>query len=217
MIRYFQKLRSNKSAHEAGFTLVEMMVALSLLAMITLLITQALRGGIAVTNRAERTSEQSELRQIRNYLSDVVSASIPLETIGETGDYSAFFHGDSQQFKFVTSHTVPGQYAGLYVTKFHLVPAASRSKLYDLWLDQHLFHRFAKTDRRVSPRVKLLEDIANVRFRYYGLEPDKLNPTWVSQWRNPKAAPTLVSIEIDFAQDDKRKWPPLIMNLKITQ
>lgn len=197
-----------------GFTLVEMLVALFLLSLITLLISEAFRGAGRVTEQAEQISTQSELRQLRNYLSGAVGGAIPRQITGDKGQIQSVFLGAPNELKFVTSHTVSGQFAGLYVTRLHLVPAASRSNLYDLWLDQHLFHRFARTDRRVSPRVKLLEDIANIRFSYHGLVKGNIYPSWSDHWENATTAPSLLSVDIDFAPDDKRYWPTMHLRLR---
>ena len=162
-------------------------------------------------------TRQGELRQLRNYLSNAISASIPRQITGDKGQAMSVFIGEPNELKFVTNHTVSGQFAGLYVTRLHLVPAASRSNLYDLWLDQHLFHRFARTDRRVSPKVKLLEDIANIRFNYHGQVINNLYPSWSDHWENATTAPSVLAIDIDFPPDDKRNWPTMQLRLRVNK
>ena len=210
--------KSRRIVHaQHGFTLVEMLVALFLLSLITLLISEAFRGARIVTQKAEQVSNQSELRQLRNYLSNAIGAVIPRQVTGDKGQAQSVFLGAPNEIKFVTNHTVSGQFAGLYVTKIHLVPAASRSNLFDLWLDQHLFHRFARSDRRVSPRVKLLEDVANIRFKYYGLVGDNIYPSWSQQWENANNSPSVIAIDIDFPPGDKRFWTTMQLRLRVNK
>jgi len=198
---------------EAGFTLMELLVALMLLALIALLLMEALRGGGQALRVVERNFSQLELRQVRNYLEDALASAVPHVFVPEGGATASPFHGGRRSLTFITNHTVAGQYAGLYVTRLMLRPGADGHS--DLWLDQYLFHRYSSKDHRVSPRVRLLRGVARLHFRYFGSLREGEPARWHDTWRNPRRPPDAVAFVVEFDKNDSRYWPVLVVSLRV--
>ena len=198
---------------EAGFTLLEVLVALMLLALISLLLVEALRGGGRALRVVERDFAQLELRQVRDYLEEALASAVPHAFITEGSTKAMPFHGGRQSLAFVTNHTVAGQYAGLYVTRLILRPG--ENGLHDLWLDQYLFHRYSSEDHRVSPKVRLLRGVARLHFRYFGSTREGEPARWHDTWHDPRRPPEAVAFVVEFDKNDPRYWPVLVVSLRI--
>ncbi len=193
---------------EAGLALVEVLVALALLALISLLLVETLRGGGRAIRAMERDFAQLELRQVREYLEEALVSALPHAFFSEDTSATLPLHGGRQSLAFVTNHTVAGQYAGIYVTRLTLRPG--KDGLSDLWLDQHLYHRYSTTDYRVSPRVRLLRNVARLHFRYFGATQEGSRARWHDTWRHPHRLPDAVALVVEFGKNDPRYWPVLI-------
>jgi general secretion pathway protein J len=192
----------------AGFTLVELLVALVVLGFIL----AAVAGGIRFGNRAWETSAVRSAaiedvavaqRFLRHRLGEVMTLSADIggtpRQIGVTGD--------ATHLRFTAPWLSPVGSGGLYL--FEIGRTTNRS----LGLGWTLLHpelAEASGPRRDGER-NLLTEIESVNIRYFGDLDFADTPGWQTSWTDPVFPPRLVAIDISFAADDPRSWPTLIV------
>lgn len=192
----------------AGFTLVELLVALVVLGMIL----TAIAGGIRFGNRAWETGKSLNAAMedvataqgfLRRHIGEVAPLAADLGgTVGQIG-----VRGDATHLRFIAPWLSPVGAGGLYLFEIALT---ANGNLAVAWTLLHPEMAEAAAVRPDGERV-LLEQVQNLDIRYFG-DPDFADtPGWQSSWSDPAFLPRLVAIDVGFAADDPRSWPTLIV------
>jgi general secretion pathway protein J len=189
---------TRKAYSDDGFTLVELLVSLSLISMAALLIAQ----GLMVDRKA--------LRSLQKHTSDGESVAASQDFIRSRLQAlyaEAQFNGDSvgvdmkgtaSDLEFLADAPSPDGGIGRY--RLYLTPEG-RLQVSDR-PDQG-----PKTD---PTTVSLLQGVQRIQIEYYGA----LGPHvrgWTSQWNGGAGVPELVRIRLAFDPHDQRLWPELIV------
>ncbi len=178
---------------QAGFTLVELLVALAITALATLLVAGALRGNLDSLRRVERHADASEaLRESLHLLRRLAQASPPIGRI-ERGRLQMFFEGNA------TSLTLPLETArGLERGRFDLADGALRFTLLP-----PPFPGGVPVEQIES--VALLQDVAGLRFAYHD------GRAWHENWRGREYLPA--ALRLDIQRQDGQALPPLVIDI----
>jgi len=202
---------SRSAAHRdrsAGFTLVEMLVALVVLGFIL----AAAAGGIRFGNRAWEASGRNsaaleDIATAQRFLRARLDEILPfLADVGGSVSQIGVL-GDATHLRFVAPWLSPVGSGGLYLFEIGLTGNG------DLGLGWTLLHpelAEAATPRRDGERV-LLKQVESLDIRYFGDLNFADTPGWQSRWADPVFPPRLVAIDIGFAADDPRSWPTMIV------
>ncbi|HWB47885.1 MAG TPA: prepilin-type N-terminal cleavage/methylation domain-containing protein [Stellaceae bacterium] len=181
---------------DAGFTLVEVLVALALSAVVSLILLHGVRlaahGFARHTAAAERLDARQALDELlRRTLGAAVS--IPRAAGGE-------FAGGPQTVEFLSAAEDNG--AGLYRVSLSL--DAARGFI--------LRRRLAAPagDPREAASV-LAPAVRDFRLAYFGPDAAGATPTWHADWRQLNLLPLMVRVVLDTAGDPPR--PPLVVRL----
>jgi general secretion pathway protein J len=88
-----------------GFTLIEVMLAVSILAVVVLLATASLRVGLRAWEAGQRRADlQQENRALIELLSESLAGAFPYQgRLGENPERVVLFQGESEEVRFVTS------------------------------------------------------------------------------------------------------------------
>ena len=201
---------SRRPALSAGFTLLELLIAITLLG----LLMAALFGGLRLGARAWERSEQrldksARLQVVQNFLRDRLAQAYPLEGDDEAGRSQVTFAGDIDTLRFVT---LMPEYLGAGFAEF-VVAVDDQRDLKDLVVR---WRRFDPVDLLATdadePQIKvLLEDIERLDFAYYGARNRDEPAFWHEQWLDAQQLPQLVRLKIVFPPGDQRYWPDLIV------
>jgi general secretion pathway protein J len=220
-----------RPGREAGFTLLELLVAITVLGLLTGLLASGLGFGARVWERERRQLDQwSELQTVQELVRRMLSEAVPLAgTASSGGQQSGAFLGSEDEVKFVGPPPAQSLVGGIYQYGLasRLEPDGTRLVL--TW--RLRTPEGPKRRRRVSndepegmdmeqlqegDEVVLAERLASVRFSFFGAEEQGSAARWRDRWQDPTRLPLLIRLAIAFPPGDRRVWPELTIAPRIT-
>jgi general secretion pathway protein J len=174
---------------QRGFTLLEIMIVLSLLGVLLALVGGALLGANRAVLKAQRyTVSLDESRAAQQFLRTSISEALPLDVTEDDSQTNGFFVGAPQRLQFVA--TLPGVLGG-GIQRFTL--QLSEGEL------QVAFARFESGAQASVPATRsepqvLLKNVDDLQFSYRGLSPKGQATGWISNWPWTKRLPYAVRI-----------------------
>lgn len=194
-------------APDAGFTLVEMLVSLTLLAMAAALMATGLSSAHGLWAKLEGTTLRGEqVEAAQSLLRDRIQRLAPVTRFDGAAPY-ADVDGDRSGMAFTalpldSDRPAPMRRFRLGFSDGELV-LESRE-------DQAHATDAADTNEAPARRV-LLGHIAELRIDYWGPEVPGGAPGWRETWSHQPEPPELVRIRVSFPAGDRRIWPALIV------
>lgn len=193
-----------------GFTLLELLVSLILLAAVLALLPGAFRMAHRVWSSEAEMAAESQLSATRAYLSRTMATAMPLVVRSASGRIGVAFSGTADSVSFIAPARSGPDGAGIYRHTLQAVPAA-RGDRHALVLVQSMV--LADPGQVVaggSERV-LLETASGLRFRYYGADRAGGQRTWRELWTRGDSLPELIELGLSGPDPSGRGWLPLIM------
>jgi len=206
---------SRRSAHRgqpaqgAGFTLVEVLLAISLVGLIMAMAYGGFRASVRATGSGEVLIEQTNRLRIshqfvRRQLS--LAQALIIEQREDDGTPIRFL-GDRESVRFVAP--MPGylSYGGPYVQQLRLEPD---DQGFDLIYYYSMLNGYQADDNDFGEGIVLIDGIAEGRFRFLGSDPETGLPGWMEAWEFPGQMPLAVSLAMDLDHPSGLTWPDLI-------
>lgn len=191
---------------QAGFTLVELLLATALIALIMALAYGGFRASVRATYSGEQLIEESNrLRVVHEFMRTRISQAMPL-IIEEVEEAQIRFVGERDRLRFVAP--MPGylSFGGPYVQEFRIERGRDGR---DLVFAYAMLNGFEPGDLERDPPVTLLEDVGGMTLEYLGFEEDGEAVFWDSVWAEADRMPLAVSLALDFRRDSGLRFPPL--------
>ncbi len=197
---------------ESGFTLIEMIVSLALMALIAMLLIQSLQATGLVTRSAQRLAAQEEVQLVRGHLRRTLANVVRRRRDGKRVP----FLGQGK----VLAATIGANAEAERVSEIMvgLSAAAAPDGAGFALVEETRISSDAMTGAMTEPeREVLLRGIAGLRLRYFGVLGQTgsadWQPRWVTAWQRTDRLPTLVEVSVDFPATDARRWPALVLPL----
>jgi prepilin-type N-terminal cleavage/methylation domain-containing protein len=171
-----------------GFTLVEVVITLTILGFICLIIFGAFRLGLSAWDRGESVKDEYQrARIVSQLITQQVKSAVPFKIKPQQaeGDYLAF-EGDAHSLKFVSSLPVRGkQPEGLVYAKYEFKEGGSEGGRLILYEEKALNKDFFAEEPKEERAASLLEGVSSVRFEYFREEDLSNNQQeeWVEEWK----------------------------------
>lgn len=205
---------TRRGRQQRGFTLLEVLIAISLLALLVALAYSTLSASVRAMRSGEALIERTNrLRTVQEFLRRQLSHAMPLpfERMDDTGE-NRVFQMDGDTLRFVAP--MPG----------HL----SRGGPHVQWLtldgDALLFDHAQlngydpadpKADNKREP-VVLIDGIRDAGFEFRELDPETGElGDWESSWDDPQRLPLLVRLDVEFEEEARMHWPDLEIPLLV--
>ena len=203
----------------AGFTLLELLVALTLLGAMLILIYSALNIGLRAWDTGEkRVTEASHQRVVQSFLRRELSQVFPVRWRGIPESKIAF-EGAKDEIKFVSMLTLGAavregglQWGHLYVADDD-APGGERRRT--LFIKRSGFNLRAKDwdGLDAAKAIPLIEGVKSFEIGYFGAENDTAEAQWTTEWTNALRMPQLIKITVQV--DNGRDVPPLVVSLRL--
>ncbi|WP_316233736.1 prepilin-type N-terminal cleavage/methylation domain-containing protein [Bradyrhizobium sp. SZCCHNPS2010] len=200
-----------RGADEAGFTLVEMIVALAVFSLLSVLLfhnvkfgVQAWRSGSARADELQRSVVTQEL--LRRLLGNAYPLIIKQEALQPRID----FEGGSEAVEFLSEAPVVSGGAGRY--RFKLFVDRTRQQT-DLVMTAA--PELASAQDNSASRTLLVSDIDHAELAYFGAPSPGAPGRWNDSWEKQSDVPSLVRLRVSFHASDPRTWPDLVVALRV--
>jgi general secretion pathway protein J len=196
---------------EAGFTLVELLVALALFSLLCTLLFGNVRFGMRAWQYGAAHAEQVDhTLVVQGVLRRIIEEAYPLFVAGDSAHPHVDFNGKLTSLDFLSSAPTA---AGAGPRYRFLVTADKVGGKADLVIASHPELVSAED---ANMRTVLLADIERVEFSYFGATLSDSAPQWRNEWLQQAAVPQLVRVRTWFPAHDGRTWPDLLVMPRIS-
>jgi len=197
----------SSTSRQAGFTLLELLVALSVLGLVLIALNHGVRTGLGIWNveahQINRTKDlDATARLLRTMLTQIpVSAAASINA--GSPPVAIAFAGKGDQLEFVGELPM-----GLGTASYaDITLRLSGKRLVMAWSP----HRHELTGPAPAPAVtEILNGVERLDLAYWGPPLPAASPTWLAAWDGP-SLPNLLRVRLGFAAGDPRRWPDLII------
>ncbi|HIG64482.1 MAG TPA: prepilin-type N-terminal cleavage/methylation domain-containing protein [Methyloprofundus sp.] len=205
-----------RQAKQPGFTLLEVLLGMSIMSVMMLLLFASLRICVQNWNAGEKKIAQvSQAAIIQNFLQSKLHATVPLDgAFLEEAQFS--FQGSQDQIQFVAAMPASAGRLGLQLFKMNLQPSGRGEQGSYLQVEiQPFFPQGEGEEQGVEKPVIILRKIQRLQFAYFGSENAAKNSdsSWQNDWLEKESLPKLVSIDIELVNGEV--WPQLVVALKV--
>jgi general secretion pathway protein J len=193
-----------------GFTLLELSIALVLLALMGAVLYGALGfAGTSWDKGEAKVDATSGMRLAQEFMRAQLEQQHPLR-MRKVAEFPLLFAGDRNEIRYAAA--LPSRVAagGIWYYRLALGDDARGPLVLERMVPDVNAARVP--DFNEAERTIIVTGIAEIRFSYYGRQAGSGNadePSWRDRWDNPQALPLLVRIDVTPKQG--APWPTLVV------
>ena len=191
----------------AGFTLLELLVALAVVGLLVVGLNQGVRTGLDLRrDQARRINTTAELdsaaRTLRNLLTNLpITPAAALDPVAPPAPLALY--GTADRLDFIGD--LP---TGLgAVRRADITLGVHGDRLVLSWRP-HKHERGGRAEKPIE--TELLRGVTRLEFAYWDSAPPGGEAGWLTQW-DGSIVPALIRVRLNFAEGNARHWPDLIV------
>ena len=171
---------------DKGFTLLELVIAITLVATIILIVTGAVRLGYRSVNSGERKMENLErFRASLMIINAQVQSGVPL-SYDDNGSKRLYFEGSRDYMRLATNYSIWGGRKGFVVVSYRI--QFEENGTVTMYASESAVGTAAKRD------TKLLKDLDQIYFEYFYRDNVDEAGEWIDQWTDDTKTPERVRV-----------------------
>lgn len=201
--------RTSRSS-EDGFTLIEALIAVSLLSLLSVLVAGVLRFGISAWQGNQTIAQHiDEIQYAQNFLRRALTNAHPYFVVVPGGKGYVEFNGATRSMAWLSDPPASLDRAGRLWLKIELEPQVQGS---DLVVSTRT-ELAATTSTPANTVRSLISELDSADFSYFGLKQQNERARWHKEWTKQTSLPELIRIELKSA--DGRDWAPIFIRPRI--
>jgi general secretion pathway protein J len=200
-------MRDGDPDRQAGFTLLEVLVATALAGLLSLMLLGGVQtGGQVLEKSGARADRLARLGAASAYLRSHLAAAVPLEA-RQDGGTAVRFEGRPDSLSFIGLASPWQAVGGYQAVTLRVAPRADGIALIADWQPD----RPGETARSST----LLDDLAAAEFSYFGMAAGQSRAAWHDHWQNQPVLPGLIRLRLKL--NDGREPPALLVAPRLTR
>jgi general secretion pathway protein J len=203
--------RALRYRSQSGFTLLELLIAITLLSLLTTMLFAGLRLGTRhVERQSTRLERSAQIPAVQSFLRTQLANAQPLLLDQTSARKAILFDGRPDGLDFVGVAPESVTIGGLQLFSIEVNPGAA-SQLRVRW---RLFGVPEVGVGRGAHETVLLDGVARLAFHYYGIVPLGKEPAWHQAWQEIEYLPSLIRLELVF--QDGERMPALTVAARLS-
>ncbi len=191
-------------ASDKGFTLLELLVSMTLLVLIVVITMGAMRMGYrSIAAGEKRMEDQERLRTVLSLMDAQIQSQVPL-TYEEDGARTHYFRGDARSLRFSTNYSIWGGRRGYVIVEYHVEADDSGEDVL------HATERIPGMEDRWNTR---LLDANGISFDYFYQDPTEQE----GRWLDTISAGTVIPAKVRIRMERKRGNLSLVFPVRVMQ
>lgn len=204
--------RTSPAGPADGFTLLELLIAVTLLAILTIVLFGGLRLGTRATTAIDqRVDHMSQIGTVYDFLQNELANAENLARPGAQAAAIPRFDGDTRALNFVTTPPAYLTAGGFELLHLRIEPEGRFGRLVVSWTPVSRGAAFGP--RPSLPPSVLLNKVKRIAFAYYGALGPNQPAAWHDAWSGRTDMPQLVRLRVTLA--DGWRSPDLIAALHL--
>jgi general secretion pathway protein J len=181
-----------------GFTLVELLVAITLIALLTVGLYQAFGIGTrAASTVSANIDRPAQIALAYDFMQRAFTAAEPLPTTTDPSQTTINFDGKSEELSFVALPPAYLAIGGFQLLHLGLEPGKNGARLIVSW-EGIARGPAAPQPAMLQPSI-LIDQIRSVAFAYFGVPGPKQKASWLDRWSERNALPQLIRMRLTLA------------------
>lgn len=209
-------LFNKKPGRVAGFTLVELLLAITLMSILLGLTYSGLRAATRSSVQGEKIlAAGGQLRATHQFVRRQLNQMLPLAfaVIDDVEDIRIVFEGDARHIQYVAP--MPG-YLGAGGPQVQLLELAhDNNGEVVLQFSHALLQGFEHEHLYERDPVILLEGVESARFEFLGKDEMGDLTGWTANWEQQNILPVAVRLDLEFSEGLNLRWPDLVAGVKV--
>ena len=196
----------NFRTDESGFTLLELLVSITLLAFLSLALVSGMRFGTQVWNKSQTANvDTNAMRAAQNWTEHSLASVYPKYIVASPTDAFVVFDGTAQRMDFLSTDAPDG---GLAQITLETVKRDNGDTL------QAEIGSDLDTARATPDTIVLLRQLNAVEFAYYGARAGEKIPSWHQSWQHERSLPLLIRVRAAMPHPSA-PWSELVIRPRI--
>ncbi len=179
----------------AGFTLLEILLAMTLMSLILASIGSGLHLGRRSWETGLLYESVAEVEEAARAVAAQLAQVFPVSLAREGAAATVAFNGRANACRFVTLSEGGGQWGGLNLMEIG-DQAGGRGSEVTVWTRVFRAEEWANAARQSTRAVSLLRDAAYFRLSYFGEVRKGSRPVWSDDWVDRESLPLLIGVRL---------------------
>ena len=203
-----------RAVHLHGFTLIEVLIAMTLLSIMVVLLFSSLKICADSWEKGEsKITDVNEVAVVYNFFQRHLSEAKPLwnDLSSEEEERTFSFQGKAQSLQFISAFPASAGRSGLQLFSLDL-QEEDNDQVIKVTITP--FFPVAEGSEWQKEDVTLIKHVNDFSLAYFGSDDGLSEGSWEEEWLDKEVLPRLVKINIEL--ENGIFWPEMIIDLKIT-